>query len=112
MGADSANGRRLLMHRVVAADIRFCETGRTMGIAANMHDFAKTMLVCRMAHSVVHEHINDRLPAGALHRIDRHFKQNFMPFKQPLTATLSGDSPLPAWLLSSRLPSPGLYGAR
>jgi len=42
---------------VVAADSRFSETRRAMGIAADMHDFGKTMLVLRMRHEVAHEQV-------------------------------------------------------
>jgi ubiquinone biosynthesis UbiH/UbiF/VisC/COQ6 family hydroxylase len=39
---------------VVAADSRYSESRRAMGIAADMHDFGKTMLVLRMQHDVAH----------------------------------------------------------
>lgn len=42
---------------VVAADNRFSETRRLMGIGASMHDFGRTMMVCRMEHEVPHEHV-------------------------------------------------------
>ncbi len=42
---------------VVAADSRFSESRRNMGIAAGMHDFGKTMLVLRMRHDVPHEQV-------------------------------------------------------
>ena len=45
-----ADGRELRADLVVAADTRFSETRRRVGIAANFHDFGKTMLVCRMEH--------------------------------------------------------------
>lgn len=45
-----ADGRRLAADLLVAADTRFSETRRRLGIAANFHDFGKTMLVCRMEH--------------------------------------------------------------
>jgi ubiquinone biosynthesis UbiH/UbiF/VisC/COQ6 family hydroxylase len=38
----------------VAADTRFSDMRRSMGIAASMRDFGKTMLVCRMAHALPH----------------------------------------------------------
>ena len=41
---------------VVAADNRFSETRRLMGISASMHDFGKTMMVCVMEHTVDHQH--------------------------------------------------------
>jgi ubiquinone biosynthesis UbiH/UbiF/VisC/COQ6 family hydroxylase len=52
---------RLLPHGAVcarlliAADSRFSDTRRSVGIAADMLDFGKTMLVCRMRHEVPHE---------------------------------------------------------
>ncbi|MGE5468434.1 MAG: 5-demethoxyubiquinol-8 5-hydroxylase UbiM [Ignavibacteria bacterium] len=42
---------------VVAADTRFSETRRLMGIGASMHDFGRSMMVCRMEHEVPHEHV-------------------------------------------------------
>lgn len=42
---------------VVAADTRFSETRRQMGIGASMHDFGRTMMVCRMEHEVPHNHV-------------------------------------------------------
>ena len=42
---------------VVAADNRFSTTRRMMGIAADMHDFGRNMLVCCMTHDAPHEHI-------------------------------------------------------
>jgi ubiquinone biosynthesis UbiH/UbiF/VisC/COQ6 family hydroxylase len=42
---------------LIGADSRFSETRRAMGIAADMHDFGKTMMVCVMEHSVSHEHV-------------------------------------------------------
>lgn len=42
---------------VVAADSRFSETRRAMGIPASMHDFGKTMLVLRMQHDVAHDQV-------------------------------------------------------
>jgi ubiquinone biosynthesis UbiH/UbiF/VisC/COQ6 family hydroxylase len=42
---------------VVAADSRYSETRRAMGIAASMHDFGKTMLVLRMQHDVAHDQV-------------------------------------------------------
>lgn len=40
---------------VVAADSRFSESRRALGIPARMHDFGKSMLVCRISHEVPHE---------------------------------------------------------
>lgn len=39
---------------LVAADSRFSETRRAMGIAADLHDFGRSMLVCRIAHADPH----------------------------------------------------------
>jgi ubiquinone biosynthesis UbiH/UbiF/VisC/COQ6 family hydroxylase len=57
--ADSAtlrfgDGTALTSRLVVAADTRFSEMRRRMGITATERDFGKTMLVCRMAHEVPH----------------------------------------------------------
>lgn len=41
---------------LIGSDSRFSETRRAMGIAADMHDFGKTMMVCTMKHAVSHEH--------------------------------------------------------
>ncbi|THJ34946.1 5-demethoxyubiquinol-8 5-hydroxylase UbiM [Lampropedia aestuarii] len=53
-----SNGATVQARLVVAADSRYSETRRMMGIAADMHDFARTMLVCRFAHEAEHEHIS------------------------------------------------------
>ena len=50
------DGTRLETKLLVAADSRFSETRRALGIDADMHDFGKSMLVCRMRHSVEHQH--------------------------------------------------------
>ena len=52
-----ADGRSLASRLLVAADSRFSETRRAMGIRARMHDFGRTMLVCRMRHHAEHERI-------------------------------------------------------
>ncbi|MFZ5636163.1 MAG: 5-demethoxyubiquinol-8 5-hydroxylase UbiM [Pseudomonadota bacterium] len=46
---------RLHASLLVAADSRFSETRRALGIPARMRDFGKTMLVCRMRHASPHE---------------------------------------------------------
>jgi ubiquinone biosynthesis UbiH/UbiF/VisC/COQ6 family hydroxylase len=51
-----ASGRTLQARLIVAADSRFSETRRAMGIGADMHDFGKTMLVCCMTHEQPHHH--------------------------------------------------------
>ncbi|MBS0382881.1 MAG: 5-demethoxyubiquinol-8 5-hydroxylase UbiM [Proteobacteria bacterium] len=48
------NGNVLHAGLVIAADSRFSEARRAMGITADMHDFGKTMLVLRMQHDAPH----------------------------------------------------------
>jgi ubiquinone biosynthesis UbiH/UbiF/VisC/COQ6 family hydroxylase len=60
--ADSARvrtgeGETFAAPLVVAADTRFSDTRRLMGIGASMHDFGRTMMVCRMEHEVPHHHV-------------------------------------------------------
>jgi ubiquinone biosynthesis UbiH/UbiF/VisC/COQ6 family hydroxylase len=50
-----ADGREVGARLVVAADTRFSELRRAQGIGAQMVDFGKTMMVCRMTHAVPHE---------------------------------------------------------
>ena len=50
-----ADGRVLEARLVVAADTRFSETRRAIGIPARHRDFGKTMLVCKMALENPHE---------------------------------------------------------
>lgn len=40
---------------LVAADSRFSETRRALGIGARMHDFGRSMLVCRVTHETAHD---------------------------------------------------------
>lgn len=49
-------GRTLRARLLVAADSRFSTTRRAMGIAADMHDFGRSMLVCVMTHQEPHYH--------------------------------------------------------
>ncbi|MDP3087300.1 MAG: 5-demethoxyubiquinol-8 5-hydroxylase UbiM [Methylotenera sp.] len=51
-----ANGEVIQAKLLIGADSRFSETRRAMGIAADMHDFGKSMMVCVMEHSISHEH--------------------------------------------------------
>lgn len=51
------NGDQLRAKLIVAADSRFSNTRRAMGIPARMHDFGKAMMVCCMEHDVPHEHV-------------------------------------------------------
>lgn len=50
------NGEIIQAKLLIGADSRFSETRRAMGIAAAMHDFGKTMMVCVMEHPISHEH--------------------------------------------------------
>lgn len=51
------DGRELQAQLLVAADSRFSDSRRAMGIAAELHDFARTMLVGRVHHEVGHGQI-------------------------------------------------------
>lgn len=50
------SGLTLSAKLIVAADSRFSSTRKMMGISADMHDFGKAMLVCRMTHEAPHRH--------------------------------------------------------
>jgi len=50
------DGRELRARLVVAADSRFSQTRRMLGIGTRMRDFGKTMLVCRVRHERPHGH--------------------------------------------------------
>jgi ubiquinone biosynthesis UbiH/UbiF/VisC/COQ6 family hydroxylase len=52
-----ADGRRIAARLIVAADTRFSESRRRMGIGATMKDFGKSMLVARVAHEQPHRGI-------------------------------------------------------
>lgn len=52
-----SGGQSLDARLIVAADSRFSETRRRLGIGARMEDFGKSMLVCRMAHEHSHEQV-------------------------------------------------------
>lgn len=52
-----ADGSKIQAQLLVAADSRFSETRRAMGIPADMHDFGKTMMVCVMQHTTPHHHV-------------------------------------------------------
>jgi ubiquinone biosynthesis UbiH/UbiF/VisC/COQ6 family hydroxylase len=49
------DGSGLTSALLVAADSRFSETRRALGIDADLHDFGKSMLVCRMRHEADNE---------------------------------------------------------
>jgi len=48
------DGRQLQASLLIAADSRFSETRRALGIGASQYDFGKSMLVCRMRHEGPH----------------------------------------------------------
>ena len=52
-----STGKTLTAKLVVAADSRFSETRRKMGIPAQMRDFGRTVVVARMKHEGSHENI-------------------------------------------------------
>jgi ubiquinone biosynthesis UbiH/UbiF/VisC/COQ6 family hydroxylase len=52
-----ADGTKLTARLLVAADTRFSDMRRRMGIPARMRDFGKTMMVFRMAHELPHHSI-------------------------------------------------------
>ncbi|WP_206861943.1 5-demethoxyubiquinol-8 5-hydroxylase UbiM [Lysobacter changpingensis] len=49
------DGRVFTANLIVAADGRFSEMRRALGIATRMHDFGRAMLVCRVTHERPHE---------------------------------------------------------
>lgn len=49
------DGRSFAARLIVAADGRFSETRRHLGIPARMHDFGRAMLVCRVTHERPHD---------------------------------------------------------
>lgn len=51
-----SDGNMLQGQLLIAADSRFSTTRRAMGIAADMHDFGRSMLVCMVTHQLPHEH--------------------------------------------------------
>lgn len=52
-----AKGTTLTSRLLIAADSRFSETRRQMGIGADMRDFGRVVIVCRMAHEREHDGI-------------------------------------------------------
>lgn len=54
-GVRLADGRTLEAALLVAADSRYSETRRAMGIPVHMRDFGASMLVCRMQHAVAND---------------------------------------------------------
>jgi len=52
-----SNGKTIKSKLVVAADSRFSEIRRKMGIPSVMKDFSKVMITTRMSHEIAHNHI-------------------------------------------------------
>ncbi len=52
-----SNGNTVKASLVVSADSRFSEIRRMMGISADLHDFGRVCIVCRMRHERSHEGI-------------------------------------------------------
>jgi len=52
-----SNGKTIKSKLVVAADSRFSEIRRKMGISSVMKDFSKVMITTRMSHEKAHNHI-------------------------------------------------------
>ena len=52
-----SNGKAIKSKLVVAADSRFSEIRRKMGIPSVMKDFSKVMITTRMSHEKAHNHI-------------------------------------------------------
>ena len=50
------NGEVLSGHLLLAADSRFSQTRRQLGISSDMHDYSRTMFVCRMKHTLSNQH--------------------------------------------------------
>lgn len=50
------NGQTLTAKLLVAADSRFSQTRRQLGIAADMHDFGRTVIVFRTQHELSNQH--------------------------------------------------------
>ena len=50
-----SNGETISARLLVAADSRFSETRRRMGISADMHDFGRVAIVCRMEHELAND---------------------------------------------------------
>ncbi|MDO4642078.1 MAG: 5-demethoxyubiquinol-8 5-hydroxylase UbiM [Neisseria sp.] len=50
------NGQTLTAPLLIAADSRFSQTRRQLGIAADMHDFGRSVIVCRFKHEQSNGH--------------------------------------------------------
>lgn len=53
--AELTDGRFVNAKLMVAADSRFSEARKKMGIATDLRDFGKVMVVCQMEHEIFHE---------------------------------------------------------
>lgn len=56
-GTPDAPPQRLTAPLLVAADSRFSATRRQLGIGAQMSDFGRTVIVCRMRHALPHGNV-------------------------------------------------------
>lgn len=56
-GTTGAPPQRLTAPLLVAADSRFSATRRQLGIGAQMTDFGRTVIVCRMRHALPHGNV-------------------------------------------------------
>jgi len=52
-----SDGQTMQSKLIVAADSRFSETRRMLGIAASMHDFGRVCIVCRVENEKPHDEI-------------------------------------------------------
>ena len=50
------SGEVLTCRLLLAADSRFSQTRRQLGISSDMHDYSRTMFVCRMKHTLSNLH--------------------------------------------------------
>ena len=50
------SGEVLSGRLLLAADSRFSQTRRQLGISSDMHDYSRTMFVCRMKHTLSNQH--------------------------------------------------------
>jgi len=55
VGVNVSSNENVHARLLIGADSRFSDTRRAAGMSADMLDFGKTMLVCRMRHDVAHE---------------------------------------------------------
>lgn len=55
--SDGSSTHSLYTPLVVAADSRFSQVRRMLGVGVHMHDTGRSVLVCRMQHELPHQHI-------------------------------------------------------